>query len=349
MTPVTNHKDLRDEENNHGHGHEIILHSMPNAKENEMAANHPEEDDEEELDEEDEMHSSNTNHGCRFSRSRALTAFLAAAGVVAVVGGGSIVFLAAGGKPSTTITSNMQVANVLAPAGYQVVGAAGDGICQDESSEDYPFVQYAGIGTADGCATKCNECVAGDFPTFVGMYYIPSQAVCGCLVSQTGSLDFSQLSGTCYPDGGSSANDLGTGPVARTGPFPFEGVVCTCYCREGQCPVDGTDVPSIAPSESPSDAPSIALSESPSDAPSIALSESPSDAPSIALSESPGTAKASKRPKGPKAPKMPKASSSLQVQQMKSGGDPSFSSLSVVGVCGTFAVVIITFMFIDLI
>ena len=37
------------------------------------------------------------------------------------------------------------------------------------------------------------------------------------------------------------------------------------------------------------------------------------------------------------------------LQQMKSGGDPSFSSLSVVVVCGTFAVVIITFMFIDLI
>ena len=58
-------------------------------------------------------------------------------------------------------------------------------------------------------------------------------------------------------------------------------------------------------------------------------------------------AKASKRPRGTKGCKTPKTSSSLQVQQMKSGASPSLSSLTAVGVCGTFAV--ITFMFIDLI
>ena len=80
-----------------------------------------------------------------------------------------------------------------------------------------------------------------------------------------------------------------------------------------------------------------------SDCPSDAPSESPSDAPSKSASP---TAKASKRPRGTKVSKTPKAST-LQAQAMKSGGSPSFSSLTIVGVCGMFAV--ITFMFIDLI
>ena len=299
---------LRDEESNPGH--EIILRSLPN--ENEMAAanNHPKEEPDK-----DEMHSGNSNNNrwrwCpAWRRSRALTAFLAAAGVGAAVGGGSAVFRAAGagGKASTTITSNMQVANVPAPDGYEVVG---DGVCVDGNSQGYPNVQYFGdtISSTGICATICNACVAGDF-TFVGMAHSPTSKGCACFVSQTvPNVDLSQINSNlgCGTDLQSSS-EPGAGPIAGTNQ---SGGGWTCYSFVG--------------------------------------GGSETDAPSIAPSESPGTAKASKRPRGPKASKMPKASSILQVQQMTSGGDPSFSSLSVVGVCGTFAVIIITFMFIDLI
>ena len=361
MTPVTNNNKviLRGEDEENNPGHEIILRSLPNEDEMSSATNHPEEEEPDADEDEDEQPFSYGRWRPAWRRSRALTAFLAAAGVAAAVGTASVVFRAAGGKASTTITSNMQVANVPAPAGYEVVGNVGDGTCQDGNqpiTRNYPYVTYSGVSgdsvsDVDECATKCNECVAVDFP-LVGMSHNPNYArgYCDCYVSQTGSLNFSKFSnsGPCFSAFTEDGNS-GTGPIAGT--FPFADGT-TCYCREGQCPGD-TDAPSIAPSESPiarpSDIPSVAPSiPAPSDIPSVSPSTpAPSDIPSAAPSSS-SISKASKRPKGPKASKMPKASSSLQVQQMKSGG-PSFSSLSVAGVCGTFAVVIITFMFIDLI
>ena len=235
MTPVTYHKDLRDEENNHGHiGHEIILHSMPNANENEMAANHPEEDDEEELDEEDEMHSSNTNHGCRFSCSRALTALLATAGVGVVVGGGSVVFLAARGKASISSSINMQLANVqAAPEGYEVVGV---GECQDVNGQLYPEVQFVSVLTPEACADKC-KCVTNDENTALtvqGLSYTLFENKCSCYVdSPVSNSDLSPLYAGC-----TIVNYLGTtdGGDERTGEGEIEsssnptgGSYTTCY------------------------------------------------------------------------------------------------------------------------
>lgn len=235
MTPVTNNKDLRDEENNHHHGHEIILHLMPN--ENEMATNHPE-PEEEELDEEDEMEmhpdAGNTNRWRPgWSRSRALTAFLATAGVGAVVGGGSVVFRAARGKPS--ISSNMQAANANVPVdlpGYTFVGI---GNCQDAAQKPYPQVIFKGgsVETAQLCATKCEECVVGPGGfTFVGFYYYTfgGEAGCSCLVSQTDPrVDFSQFrdDGICKADDTDNNSSVfsGTGPISSARP----GTSSTCY------------------------------------------------------------------------------------------------------------------------
>ena len=311
---------LRDEESNPGH--EIILRSLPN--ENEMTAannhNHPEEEPDKDEKPSASGHTNRWPWRPAFSRSRALTALLAAAGVGAAVGGGSVVFRAAGagGKPSTTITSNMQVANVVsAPTGYEQVGNLGDGYCADGSSQGYPGVAYGDIATAAACATKCNTCVAVDFTMFVGMNHNPtvSGGACLCWVSQTGSLDFSQFgSGECAAYQANTVNP-GTGPIARTNANP--GWTCYKFVGGGS----ETDVPSIAPSESSSDVPSASAPPStpaPSDIPSLAPSTSapsasdipsvspttpaPSDIPSVPPSSSSSpTAKASKRPKGPKA------------------------------------------------
>ena len=225
MTPVTNNNDiLHDEEDNHGHGHEIILRSLPNEDEMPSATNHPEEEEPDADDDEDEQPFSYGRWCPAWRRSRTLTAFLAAAGVGAAVGGGSAVFRAAGagGKPSTTITSNMQVANVLAPAGFEVVGNVGDGsLCQDGNlpiARNYPYVEYHEIATADDCATKCNACVAGDFPTFVGMSHSPPFDKCLCYVSQTvPNVDLTQINsiGGCgYIRQASTIS--GTGPINGT-------------------------------------------------------------------------------------------------------------------------------------
>ena len=231
MTPVTNNKDFHDEENNHGHiGHEIILHSMPN--ENEMATNHLEDDEEQELDKEDEMHSSNTNRGCRFSRSRALTALLATAGVGAVVGGRSVVFRAARGKPS--ISSSMQAANANVPVDLPGFTFVGIGNCQDAAQKPYPQVIFKGGSgeTAQLCATKCEECVVGPGGfTFVGFYYYTfmGEASCSCLVSQTDPrVDFSQFrdDGICKADDTDNSSVFsGTGPISSARP----GISSTCY------------------------------------------------------------------------------------------------------------------------
>ena len=162
MTPVTNNKDLRDEENNHHHGHEIILHSMPN--EDEMPANHPEDDEEQELDKEDEMEmhpdAGNTNRwrpGSGWSRSRALTAFLAAAGVGVVVGGGSVVFLAARGKSSISSSKQAAVATDLLIDDYIEFG---DGVCLDGADKRYAYVEFPRVSDPDECAANC-ECAQG--------------------------------------------------------------------------------------------------------------------------------------------------------------------------------------------
>ena len=235
MTPVTNNKDLRDEENNHGQvGHEIILHSMPNPNEDEMpaTANHLEDD------EEDEMHSSNTNRGCRVSRSRALTAFLATAGVGAVVGGGSVVFRAAsGGK--TSISSSMQAAVVQEVEGYDII--IGVGPCLDENNDGYPNIKYSEfadpastLNTAQLCANKCEECVEDTFDSkYVGFYHDSEYPYgCFCLVSNpVDPAEFDQFNndvGPCGKVDSINSSALGSGPVKSTlGVFTS----ITCYGR----------------------------------------------------------------------------------------------------------------------
>ena len=223
MTPVTNNnnKDLCDEENNHGHGHEheheIILRSLP--------TNHSEEEE----PDDDGQPFSYGHWRPAWSRSRTMTALLGAAagaGVGVIVGGGSVVFRAAGAKPSTIITSNKQVANV---PGYEQVDV---GECVDANSQYYPVITYLGIANVDECATKCNTCVAVDFPTLVGMIHNPGAGNCRCLVSQTFTvppgLDFSQFDneGPCQAfKNGITGTFTGTGPINGTIPYPGE----TCY------------------------------------------------------------------------------------------------------------------------
>ena len=208
MTPVTNNnKDLHDEEDNHGHGHEIILRSLPNEdKMPSTAATHPEPEEEPDADEDEQPSSYGRWRPWPWSRSRTLTGFLAAAGVGVVVGGGSVVFraAAAGGKPSTISSSSMQ-----AVACFDVVGG---GRCRDESWKSYPYVQYNGFPTVDACANKCDECVAGRVGSLVGLELNPDEygGQCKCLLNQTGSLDFSQM---CGSNNGASTDDKGNGPI----------------------------------------------------------------------------------------------------------------------------------------
>ena len=222
---------LRDADEENNPGHEIILRSLPNENEVPSAASnrHPEEEPDAD---EDEQPFSYGRWRPAWSRSRALTAFLAAAGVGVVVGTASVVFRAAGGKPSTTITSNKQVANVVsAPTGYEQVGNVNDGFCADGSSQFYPNVQYYGPATASvsDCATKCNAnaCVAGDFP-FVGLAHSTDSQGCVCFVSQTvPNVDLSQINniGGCRYSRQSSS-DSGTGTIAGTKSM---GGGWTCY------------------------------------------------------------------------------------------------------------------------
>jgi hypothetical protein len=122
MTPVTNNHDIpHDEVFN---GQEVEAAALPPPTE--MAVNHPE-DKEEEL--EHDVHSTNTNRWRPgWSRSRALTAFLATAGVGAVVGTGSVVFRAASGKTSISSKQAAAVATDLLIDDYIEFG---DGFCLD--------------------------------------------------------------------------------------------------------------------------------------------------------------------------------------------------------------------------
>ena len=216
MVPVSNNNDI-EESRGRDQGVEAAL---PPPTEIEMATNHPEEPEAEEP-------FRRTNRYL-FSRSRALTALLAAAGVGAAVGTASVVFRAASGNPST-ITSNKQVANVLlAPDGYEQVGNLGDGLCADANSNSHPYATFFSLFAVGDCADKCNECVATAFTTsFVGMAYNPTTQTCTCMVSQTGTIvDFSQINciGGCKYNAAAPSN-TGTGPIAGT--VPFSG--WTCY------------------------------------------------------------------------------------------------------------------------
>ena len=193
-----------------------------------MPANRPE-DDEEELDDEDEMHCSNTNRGCRFSRSRALTALLAAAGVGTV----AVISRAASGKSKTSITSDKQVANVVTVdvPGYEVFGP---GRCQDAGSSSFSFVQYIdenGIPDVNVCGARCLACVGAAFPTqFVGFYHDPTREDCICAVSQPLVCDdltpfLSDSAGECKAFSTDATSFFGTGPIANTRNLPGY----TCY------------------------------------------------------------------------------------------------------------------------
>eukprot|EP00986_Skeletonema_menzelii_P018804 scaffold26722_cov200-Skeletonema_menzelii.AAC.1 len=230
----------------------------------------------------------------------------------------------------------------------------GNGACQDGSSSNY--YDYIGfvhglngvvVTSKDDCERLCVTCacevsVRNTNRQFRGFAHTPNDQVPGCFCYFDD--DPSNFSNEC--------ENIDAGKGFSESPFVYvsnragNDAIVTSNNESSDCWATVTifdtsdDCPSDAPSESPSDAPS----ESPSDAPVIAPSESPSDTPSKSASP---TAKASKHPKGPKSSKMPKSSSSLQTQAMKSGGSPSFSPLSIVGVCGMFAV--ITFIFVDLI
>ena len=270
---------------------------------------------------------------------------------------------------SDVANSNKGRSLVQALPDFEVVD---DGFCRDVNGNSYDNIGFtngrfgAVVTSKDDCARLCVPCACEvTNKQFRGFVYIPTptlQFSCYCVFDDDGvaftaneckNIDAGKVSlesATFYFLGGA-----GDGEIDGTnGDTSVEcSKTVTTFSTE-DCPSDvpsesPSDAPIIAPSESPSDAPlespSDAPLESPSDAPSIAPSEYPSDTPSESASPT-AKAKARKKSRGPKAPKAPKASS-LQVQAMKSGGSPSFSPLTIVGVCGTFAV--ITFMLVDLI
>ena len=270
--------------------------------------------------------------------------------------------------PAAALFLTLLVSDVAATLpDFEVVGT---GACEDDQNRFYDYFLFqngsgAVVTSKDDCARLCVPCacevsVSNTNRQFRGFVYVPTalgQPACACYFDDDPSADFTgsecqnMNAGKCNPESQSAhvSDRSGTGVIDSS--FTSATSECsrtvTTFSTE-DCPIIKEDCPSevpsespvISPSESPSDAPVISPSESPSGAPS----ESPSDAPSKSASP---TAKASKHPKGPKSSKMPKSSSSLQTQEMKSGGSPSFSPLSIVGVCGMFAV--ITFIFVDLI
>ncbi|KAK1741320.1 hypothetical protein QTG54_007798 [Skeletonema marinoi] len=88
-------------------------------------------------------------------------------------------------SPSTVLTGS-----------YEYVGV---GVCLDSFGSFYDFVRFAGVVTANACAVKCNDCVAGNLSggEFRGFAFDPSDQECYCLMdnnaSYTGSCAYSEL------------------------------------------------------------------------------------------------------------------------------------------------------------
>ena len=217
----------------------------------------------------------------------------------------------------------------------------GVGWCLDVSGNYYDNIGFqngrfgAEISSKADCERLCVRCacevsVSNANKQFHGFHYRPASFLCFCLFDEDG--------GTFT---GNGCKNMDAGKDRLESPYLY------FLGGDGTGEIDGTDGEEATAGQCSKTVTTFSTEDCPSDAPS----ESPSDAPSIVPSESTSpTSKASKRPKakGPKASKTPKASSiNLQTQEMKSGGSPSFSPLSAVGFCGTFAVIM--FMFIDLI
>ena len=108
--------------------------------------------------------------------------------------------------------------------------------------------------------------------------------------------------------------------------------------------------PTVSPSWSPSASPTARPSVHPTATPPVHPTTTPSVHPTSTPSMHPTATPSAPNAKASKLPKAKSEKKQLQVQEMKSGGAPSFysfSPLTLVGVCGSFAA--ITFLFVDLI
>ncbi|KAK1735649.1 PT domain-containing protein [Skeletonema marinoi] len=78
-------------------------------------------------------------------------------------------------SPSTVLTGS-----------YEYVGV---GVCLDSFGSFYDWVRFAGVVTANACAVKCNDCVAGNLSggEFRGFVIRPSHQECYCLMDNNAS------------------------------------------------------------------------------------------------------------------------------------------------------------------
>ena len=236
-----------------------------------------------------------------------------------------------------------------------VVRGKSTGACQDALSRNYDYIEFEGgkkgseVSSTDDCERLCVACacevsVSNTNRVFRGFTYQPTD-LCFCYFDADQSAPFAKNECQNMNAGKNSLESPDRYKSGRDGSGPIEERVGTGgECWKTKEVFSTSQCPSDAPSESPSVSKAPSLSGSPSISPSESARPSTSASPSS--SSSPTTAKSGKTPKRSKSSKTSKAST-LQIQEMKSGGSPSLSSLAAAGVCGTFAV--IAFMLVDLI